>query len=88
MMVHAILLIVEVVGPSLAASLPKALRGEKAGERWQETTVEIKWATRAAMALVGLWWFMLLMTCLFFHTPAEKASGFAFAVVGWWLSGV
>lgn len=85
MMVHAILLLVEVVGPSLAASLPKALRGEP-GPR--ETTRAVRWATRAAMALVALWWFMLLMTCLFFHTPAEKASGFAFAVGGWWLSGM
>ncbi|KAL8291932.1 hypothetical protein RQP46_002190 [Phenoliferia psychrophenolica] len=84
MMVHAILLLVEVVGPSLAASLPKPLRTESS----RETTAPVRWATRAAMALVGLWWWMLLMTSLYFHTPAEKASGFAFAVGAWWVSGL
>ncbi|KAK4704362.1 hypothetical protein P7C70_g1841, partial [Phenoliferia sp. Uapishka_3] len=86
MMVHAILLIVEVVGPSLAASLPTFLRDQRAGENWRETTTPIKWATRIAMGLVGLWWWMLLMTSVYFHTPSEKLSGFAFAVVGWSLS--
>lgn len=43
-------------------------------------------ATLLAVALVGLWWWMLLMTSIHFHTPGEKFTGFLFALAGWYLT--
>lgn len=42
----------------------------------------------AATAVLVLCWWMLLMTSLFFHSPAEKLTGVAFGLVGWYVSGL
>jgi hypothetical protein len=42
-----------------------------------------RWTGYAALALMSLWWWMVLMTSLFFHRPEEKLSGFLFGVLGW-----
>ncbi|KAM0754735.1 hypothetical protein T439DRAFT_321771 [Meredithblackwellia eburnea MCA 4105] len=39
------------------------------------------------LVLAGVWWWMLLMTSMYFHSPQEKASGFIFGMAGWWISG-
>lgn len=45
----------------------------------------------SAAGLVGLWWFMLLNTSIFFHSPFEKFTGFFVgtlgAVFGQWIVG-
>ena len=33
-------------------------------------------ALNAALALLGIWWWMTLMTAVYFHTPMEKITGF------------
>jgi hypothetical protein len=33
-------------------------------------------ALNAALALLGIWWWMSLMTAVYFHTPMEKITGF------------
>lgn len=47
---------------------------------------EVRWTTYAALALVALWWWMLVATSVYFHTPIEKATGFIFALGGWFVS--
>ena len=47
-----------------------------------------RYATYFVLAIIGMWWFMLLQTALNFHHWSEKATGFAFAVVGWIVSGL
>ena len=47
-----------------------------------------RYATYFVLSLISLWWFMLLQTALNFHHWSEKATGFAFAVVGWIVSGL
>jgi Inositol phospholipid synthesis and fat-storage-inducing TM len=34
------------------------------------------WAFRGTLALLALWWWMAIMTSVYFHTPQEKLSGF------------
>ncbi|GAA5910404.1 hypothetical protein JCM6882_007348 [Rhodosporidiobolus microsporus] len=40
----------------------------------------------ATVAVLVLCWWMLLMTSLFFHSPAEKLTGLAFGLLGWYCS--
>ncbi|GAA5862949.1 hypothetical protein JCM8547_003630 [Rhodosporidiobolus lusitaniae] len=40
----------------------------------------------SACAILVLCWWMLLMTSLFFHSPAEKLTGVAFGLLGWYVS--
>lgn len=35
-----------------------------------------KWAFQGTLALLALWWWMAIMTSVYFHTPQEKLSGF------------
>ncbi|KAI5481782.1 inositol phospholipid biosynthesis protein SCS3 [Pseudohyphozyma bogoriensis] len=46
-------------------------------------TTPVLLATYANLALIGLWWWMLLMTSVYFHTPLEKISGLLFGLGGW-----
>ena len=41
-------------------------------------------ATRFALAVAGLSWWMLLMTAIFFHTWFEKLTGLVIALVAIW----
>ena len=34
------------------------------------------WAFHATLALLALWWWMAIMTSVYFHVPSEKLSGF------------
>lgn len=40
----------------------------------------------ANLALVAIWWWMLLMTSLYFHGPVEKAAGLIVGLGAWWVS--
>jgi len=40
------------------------------------------WSLRSVGILSALWWWMLLMTSVFFHTWHEKLTGFIFALAG------
>ena len=51
-----------------------------------ESTLGRRYAALGVTVLVSIWWWMLLMTSLYFHTPQEKVSGFAAGVLGWWSS--
>ncbi|KAG0151187.1 hypothetical protein CROQUDRAFT_571619 [Cronartium quercuum f. sp. fusiforme G11] len=72
----SILLILSTLAPSLRlltsspTTLPKSL----------------KIGVYANLALVGIWWWMVLMTSLYFHGPVEKAAGLVVGVGSWWLS--
>ncbi|KAK9451663.1 inositol phospholipid synthesis and fat-storage-inducing TM-domain-containing protein [Limtongia smithiae] len=39
--------------------------------------------TKIVLGLLALWWWMLLMTATYFHTFAEKVTGWAFGLVAW-----
>ncbi|KAK9461293.1 inositol phospholipid synthesis and fat-storage-inducing TM-domain-containing protein, partial [Lipomyces oligophaga] len=39
--------------------------------------------TKIVLSLLALWWWMLLMTSIYFHTFLEKVTGWAFALPVW-----
>lgn len=41
------------------------------------------WETGGVMALLAVWWWMLLMTGVYFHTWREKLTGWIVAMVQW-----
>ncbi|RPA99676.1 hypothetical protein L873DRAFT_1806170 [Choiromyces venosus 120613-1] len=41
------------------------------------------WESVGVLALLGLWWWMLLMTGVYFHTWREKITGWIVAIVQW-----
>jgi len=38
-------------------------------------------ALNAALALLGIWWWMSLMTAVYFHNPMEKITGFVLGAI-------
>lgn len=96
MLVHSTLFLYQLIAPSLPLVFPKAFvrRGVTGGStstyepQAVEAPMPIKITVYATLGLMGIWWWMLLMTSLFFHSPAEKLSGFLFALGGWFLSGL
>ena len=81
MMVHCSLFLFELVLPLLPTLFPAFFVGPR---------INIHPAVRAiayaAVGMIALSWWMLLMTNLFFHSPTEKLSGFGFGLMGWFLS--
>lgn len=98
MMVHSSLFLYHLIAPSLPLVFPSWFRSTphpNAGETTPTYEVKdpvapglIQTTVYATMALMAIWWWMLLMTSLFFHSPAEKLSGFMFALGGWFVSGL
>lgn len=68
-LVHSILLLITTVSPTFS---PTA----------KPTMVQTLVAC-AVLSLVGLWWWMLLMTSAWFHSPPEKLSGLLAGFLGW-----
>ncbi|CAO1620413.1 unnamed protein product [Jaminaea pallidilutea] len=68
----------------LSPLLPRSLRAKRDPYRGPRALPSIA-ATTATLILVGLWVFSLVNTSLYFHTPAEKASGALFALVSWFV---
>jgi hypothetical protein len=40
------------------------------------------------LAVLGLWWFSLFNTAVYFHTLLEKVSGLIAGLIGWYLAEV
>ncbi|GAA5983775.1 hypothetical protein JCM10908_005921 [Rhodotorula pacifica] len=81
MMVHCSLFLFELVLPLLPTLFPALFVGPKI-----RTHPAVKAIAYAAVGMIALSWWMLLMTNLFFHSPTEKLSGFGFGLMGWYLS--
>lgn len=102
LLVHASLLLATLGYPTLRASLvpdrPKNLPHSPSVPQWGRErpergsrVVPSRGMKAAAAGVVGLglvWWWMLLMTSMYFHTPGEKVSGFLFGLAGWWIGGL
>ncbi|KAM0750018.1 hypothetical protein T439DRAFT_326889 [Meredithblackwellia eburnea MCA 4105] len=89
MMVHAILIIWEVAGPMLLNYLPPPIGYlDQSSRRRYPTDSRLLLAFLPVLFFIGIWWWMLLMTSLYFHTPLEKVTGFIFGLGGWWFSGL
>lgn len=43
-------------------------------------------AINSTLALLAIWWWMAIMTSVYFHTPVEKLSGFVLGVIGYFLT--
>jgi Fat storage-inducing transmembrane protein len=37
------------------------------------------------MVILGIWWFSLMNTAVYFHTLLEKTTGLIFGMIGWCL---
>lgn len=98
MMVHSSLFLYQLIAPSLPLVFPSWFRptphpnSPESAPTYEVKDVEapglIKITVWGTIALMVIWWWMLLMTSLFFHSPAEKLSGFMFALGGWFVSGL
>lgn len=96
MLVHSTLFLYQLIAPSLPYVFPNWYRPTPHSND-AEVTYEVKQpeapglmkvTVYGTIALMAIWWWMLLMTSLFFHSPAEKLSGFLFALGGWVVSGL
>ncbi|RPA86815.1 hypothetical protein BJ508DRAFT_410993 [Ascobolus immersus RN42] len=62
-----------------------------ASEIWPVVAKKVRYGgsfditTKAVLSLVGLWWWMLLMTSIYFHTTLEKVSGIVVAYAEWYI---
>lgn len=83
MMVHCSLFLFELVLPLLPTLFPALFVGPKI-----RVHPAVRAIAYAAVGMIALSWWMLLMTNLFFHSPTEKLSGFGFGLMGWFLSGL
>ncbi|GAA5878337.1 hypothetical protein JCM3774_001991 [Rhodotorula dairenensis] len=81
MMVHCSLFLFELVLPLLPTLFPALFVGPRI-----KVHPAVKAVAYAAVGVIALSWWMLLMTNLFFHSPTEKLSGFGFGLMGWYLS--
>ncbi|GAA5958310.1 hypothetical protein JCM21900_001347 [Sporobolomyces salmonicolor] len=88
MMLHCALFLFELVHPLLPSLLPAYFRATTPEARPRTLPRAVKATAWAAIAVIALCWWMLLMTSLFFHSPAEKLTGVAFGVLGWYVSGM
>ncbi|GAA5935865.1 hypothetical protein JCM3775_007350 [Rhodotorula graminis] len=87
MMVHCSLFLVELVYPLLPALFPRLFSGG-ARAKVQHVHPAVKAVGYAACGVIVLSVVMLAATSLFFHSPLEKATGTAFGILGWYLSGL
>lgn len=70
--------------PGWAALVAKVRSGRQSGKNEGDRAVRVLRSAPqvAAIALLGLWWFMLLMTNMYFHLLAEKLVGLFFGYFG------
>lgn len=91
MMIHCGMFVFELVYPLLPALFPSlfryaaSARPPAAPKRFHPVVMLLGYA---AVAMIALCWWMLLMTSLFFHSSSEKLTGVAFGVLGWYVSGM
>ncbi|GAA5940801.1 uncharacterized protein JCM15063_000881 [Sporobolomyces koalae] len=88
MMIHCSMFLFELVHPLLPSLFPRYFAATSNRTQQRKLPVAVTVSAWAAIAVMGLCWWMLLMTSLFFHSPSEKLSGVAFGVLGWWVGGL
>lgn len=74
------------VAPTLSATYLSSTSGPSTARRIELASRHRRYAALGAVTLVSLWFWMLLMTSLYFHTPQEKFTGLLAGVVGWYVS--
>ncbi|MBW0526262.1 hypothetical protein O181_065977 [Austropuccinia psidii MF-1] len=70
----------------ILSSLQPSLRYIFQNHNNQTISRSYKISIYANLALLALWWWMILMTSLYFHGPVEKLSGLVFGTGSWWLT--
>lgn len=74
------------IAPTLAQTYLSSSSQPSMSRRIEQASKNRRYAALAIVALISLWYWMLLMTSLYFHTPQEKFTGLLAGVVGWWIS--
>lgn len=74
------------IAPTLAQTYLSSSSTPSVAKRIEQASRNRRYAALAIVMLISLWYWMLLMTSLYFHTPQEKFTGLLAGVVGWWLS--
>ncbi|GAA5969081.1 hypothetical protein JCM3765_003431 [Sporobolomyces pararoseus] len=88
MMIHCSMFLFELVHPLLPSLLPKYFTSTSTRTQPRKLPLAVQTTAWFSIGVMGLCWWMLLMTSLFFHSPAEKLSGVAFGLLGWWVGGL
>ena len=88
MMIHCSMFLFELVHPLLPSLFPKYFTATSARTQHRKLPLAVQISAYVSLAVMGLCWWMLLMTSLFFHSPAEKLSGVGSGVLGWWVGGL
>lgn len=74
------------IAPTLAQTYLSSSSQPSMSRRIEQGSRNRRYAALAIVALISLWYWMLLMTSLYFHTPQEKFTGLLAGIVGWWVS--
>jgi hypothetical protein len=74
------------IAPTLSGTYLSSSSGTSVAKRVEQASKQRRYAALAIVALISLWYWMLLMTSLYFHTPQEKFTGLLAGVIGWWVS--
>lgn len=88
LLMHAILFLYSTISPVLPSlfTLFSTNSPSSFSSNRQTPPTLVKASCWAILGLGAVWWWMLLMTSLYFHSPAEKVTGALFAVLGWAVS--
>lgn len=74
------------IAPTLAQTYLSSSSTPSISRRIEQGSRNRRYAALAIVGLISLWYWMLLMTSLYFHTPQEKFTGLLAGVLGWWVS--
>lgn len=74
------------IAPTLAQTYMSSSSQPSMSRRIEQGSSNRRYAALAIVALISLWYWMLLMTSLYFHTPQEKFTGLLAGILGWWVS--
>lgn len=74
------------IAPTLSQTYLSSSSQPSMSRRIEQGSRNRRYAALAIVALISLWYWMLLMTSLYFHTPQEKFTGLLAGIVGWWVS--
>ncbi|GAA5874431.1 hypothetical protein JCM16303_005852 [Sporobolomyces ruberrimus] len=88
MMIHCSMFLFELVHPLLPSLLPAYFASTSTRTQPRKLPLAVQISAWTSIAVMGLCWWMLLMTSLFFHSPQEKLSGVAFGLLGWFVGGL
>ncbi|KAK9899054.1 hypothetical protein P389DRAFT_42925 [Cystobasidium minutum MCA 4210] len=74
------------IAPTMAQTYLSSSSTPSVSKRIEQGSKNRRYAALAIVLLISLWYWMLLMTSLYFHTPQEKFTGLLAGIVGWWVS--